>query len=140
MPPRRSTGHRRRNVTRITRDLAQLERELAEVQEQYRGLVEHAVEGIFRTTPDGRFLMANNALAHMLGYESVAQLMAERTDLEQRHYVKPGERGRFRPLVETQGLVHDFEYEAYRRDGTIVWLRDHVRAVRDASGRTICYE
>jgi len=140
MPPRRSTSHRPPNPARRTGEHAQLERELAEVQAQYRGLVENAVDGIFRTTPDGRFLMANTALAKMLGYDSVEQLIAERTDLEQRHYVKPGERARFRRLLEMQGLVEGFEYEAYRRDGTTVWLRDHVRAVRDAAGRTISYE
>jgi PAS domain S-box-containing protein len=118
----------------------ELERELADLQAQYRALVENAVEGFFRTTPDGRFLMANTALAHMLGYDSAEQLLTERTDLEHRHYVRRGERARFRRLLEMQGLVHGFEYEVYRRNGSIVWLRDHVRVVRDADGRTVCYE
>lgn len=141
MPSHRSSSRRPLKPTpRPISNQEQLERELAEVQAQYRGLVEHAVEGVFRTTPDGRFLMANAALATMLGYDDVPQLLAARTDLEQGHYVKPGERGRFRQLLEMQGLVQGFEYEAYRRDGTTVWLRDNVRAVRDPSGRTLCYE
>jgi PAS domain S-box-containing protein len=106
---------------------------------RYRALVEHAVEGIFRTTPDGRFLMANQALARMLGYDTPEQLIAERPDLARDHYVHPEERARFRRLVEAQGLVHGFEYEAYRRDGTSIWLRAHARVAHDLDG-TICYE
>ncbi|HXM37546.1 MAG TPA: PAS domain-containing protein [Gemmatimonadales bacterium] len=118
----------------------QAETALHEAEAKYRALVEHAVEGVFRTTPAGRFLMANEALARMLGYETAEQLIADRTDLDRQHYVRPEERVRFRRLLEAEGIVRGFEYEAYRRDGTIVWLRDHVRAVRDASGATLCYE
>ena len=113
---------------------------LHEAEAKYRALIEHAVEGVFRTSPAGRFLMANNALARMLGYETVEELIADRTDLERQHYVHPEERVRFRRLLELAGIVRGFEYEAYRRDGTVVWLRDHVRAVRDASGATLYYE
>src|SRR5438477_5824018 len=76
------------DVTERARTLARL----AEAERQYRALVEHAVEGVFRTSPDGRFVMANASLARMLGYESPEQLIAERADLERHHYVSPGER------------------------------------------------
>jgi PAS domain S-box-containing protein len=109
------------------------------VEARYREAVENAVEGVFRTTPGGRFLMANRALARMLGYESPEQLIAERTDLERQHYCVPAERARFQRLVETQGFVNGFEYEACRRDGTTMWLRSHGRAVRKPDG-TIYYE
>lgn len=84
--------------------------------------------------------MANDALARMLGYETAEELIADRTDLERQHYVHPEERVRFRRLLEFDGIVRGFEYEAYRRDGTVVWLRDHVRVVRDAAGATLYYE
>src|SRR5258706_239749 len=116
------------------------ELQLAEAEAKYRALVENAVEGMFRTTPDGRFLMANRALAGMLGYETVDQLLAERPNVERGHYVRPEERARFKRLLDVQGLVKGFEYEAYRRDGTTIWLRDHVRAVPDASGAIQYYE
>jgi len=112
---------------------------LREAEAKYRALVEHAVEGVFRTSPDGRFLMANASLARILGYDSPQQLMAERTDLERQHYRVAAERTRFRRLVETLGFVNGFEYEAYRRDGTTVWLRAHVRVVHD-SGEVAYYE
>lgn len=102
----------------------------------YRTLVEHAVDGMFRTTPAGRFLLANHALARMLGYDSPEQLIAERTDLAHHHYVWPDDRTRFCRLLEANGVVRGFEYEAYHRDGTRVWLRDHARVVHDPDGTT----
>src|SRR5438045_2092687 len=74
-----------RKMSERARTLARL----AEAERQYRALVEHAVEGVFRTSPDGRFVMANASLARMLGYESPEQLIAERADLERHHYVSP---------------------------------------------------
>src|SRR5690349_1657197 len=112
---------------------------LERAEQSYRTLVEHAVEGMFRTTPDGRFVMANHALAGMLGFDTPAQLIAERVDLERNHYVDAEERARFRRLLDTQGIVLGFEYEAYRRDGTRIWLRDHARAVYEPDG-TLYYE
>src|ERR1041384_8725807 len=106
MPSHRSSSRRPLKPTpRPISNQEQLERELAEVQAQYRGLVEHAVEGVFRTTPDGRFLMANAALATMLGYDDVPQLLAARTDLEQGHYVKPGGGGRCGDVLAVQGVA-----------------------------------
>src|ERR1041384_2918492 len=90
----------------------------ARVEHRYREAVENAVEGVFRTTREGRFVMANRALARMLGYETPEQLMAERTDLARDHYVNPDERTRFERLLEAQGVGRGFEYEAYRRDGS----------------------
>ena len=116
------------------------EQQLADAEARYRALVENAVEGMFRTTPDGRFLMANRALAVMLGYETVDQLLAARPNVEHGHYVRPEERARFKRLLDVQGLVKGFEYEAFRCDGTTIWLRDHVRAVPDANGAILYYE
>src|SRR5206468_11531895 len=103
---------------------------LRQAEANYRAAVEHAVQGVFRTTPDGRFLMANQALARMLGYDSPKQLIAERTDVTHPHYVHPAQRAEFIRALEEQGVVRGLEHEAYRRDGGIVWLRDNARVVR----------
>jgi PAS domain S-box-containing protein len=107
---------------------------IVRLEERYREAVENAVEGVFRTTRDGRFVMANRALARMLGYDTPQQLIAERTDLAGQHYLVPEDRARFVRLLEVQGVVQGFEYEARRRDGSSIWLRDHARVVRDVDG------
>ncbi|HXE83934.1 MAG TPA: PAS domain S-box protein [Gemmatimonadales bacterium] len=106
---------------------------------RYRAFVEQSVEGIFCTTTDGRYLMANVALAHILGFDTPQRLMAERPDLARDHYVHEHERARFRRLIDARGTVHGFEYEAYRRDGTVIWLREHARRAHDPDG-TAYYE
>jgi PAS domain S-box-containing protein len=114
--------------------------QLVQAESKYRAMFEHAVAGMFQTSPEGRFLAANPALARMLGYDSPDDLLRDRQDLEHHHYVEPGKRAEFRQKLETHGIIRGFEYEAFRKDGSIVWLRDHVRAVRDAAGVVLYYE
>ncbi len=71
--------------------------EIALIQEKlsYRSIFENAVEGIFQTTPSGRYLRANRALAEIYGYESSAQMLAELTDINRQIYVGPQRRAEF---------------------------------------------
>ena len=55
--------------------LEKTRKELKASEEKYRSIFENAVEGIFQTTPEGRFLSANPSLARMYGYESPEQLL-----------------------------------------------------------------
>ncbi|MCK6534718.1 MAG: ATP-binding protein [Polyangiaceae bacterium] len=97
----------------------------------------HLPVGVYRTTPDGAFLYANAELARLLGFGSVAELMAVSTrDL----YADPADRSRWQALIATEGRVTDFEVQKRRKDGTPLWLRDNARAVLDASGAVAFYE
>src|SRR6266446_8361864 len=60
---------------------------LLEAEERYHGIFDHLVEGIFRTTPEGRYLMANPALARIYGYGSPEELIQSVTDIGRRLYV-----------------------------------------------------
>ena len=53
-------------------------------KENYYGIFDHLIEGIFRTTPEGRYMMANIALARIYGYDSPAELIANITDIAHR--------------------------------------------------------
>jgi PAS domain S-box-containing protein len=107
----------------------------------YRAIFENAVEGIFQSTPQGKLLAANPALARMLGFESPEQLIAETTDLSRQFYVEPERRAEFmRALDEQGGTVHGFEVQVRRRDGVVIWVSFSARAVRDESGAVRWYE
>ena len=41
-----------------------------QAEDKYRSIVDNAVEGIFQSTPKGRYITANMALAKMYGYDS----------------------------------------------------------------------
>lgn len=116
------------------------EEALRQAEEKYRSIFENAIEGIFQTTPDGHYLSVNPALARMYGYASPEELMSSVTDIGRTVYVNPERREEFKRVIEEQGVVHGFEYEVYRRDGTTLWLSESARAVRDESGKVLFYE
>jgi PAS domain S-box-containing protein len=111
---------------------------LRESEARFRAIYEHATVGLYRTTPDGYILMANPALVRMLGYGSFAEL-AER-DLEQQGYEPFYERAAFRERIEREGQLSGLESAWLRRDGSVLYVRESARAVRDASGQTLYYE
>jgi adenylate cyclase len=111
---------------------------LKEAEEKYRSIFENAIEGIFQSIPEGRFISANPALARMFGYDSPEQLISLR-NLDREHYVNPERRKVFKRLMEEHGFVRNFELQVYRKDGTKIWTSENVRAVRDAS-KVLYYE
>jgi PAS domain S-box-containing protein len=113
---------------------------LREAETKYRSIFENATEGIFQTTPEGTYLSANAALAHMFGFQSPAELIAGVTDIERQFYVRPEARNELRRLLDSQVGVHGFETECYRKDGSTFWMSASGRAVRDESGAVVYYE
>ncbi|HEY9611041.1 response regulator [Allocoleopsis sp.] len=116
------------------------EEALQEAEEKYRTIFENAVDGIFQTTPDGRYLSANPALARIYGYESPEELIANLTNIEQQLYVNPNRRSEFRHLIQANGTVSDFESQVYGKNGRIIWISENARVVRDDEGALLYYE
>ena len=106
----------------------------------YRSFFEHAIEGVFRTTPEGRYLDANPALARIYGYSSPVALISNLTDIAGQLYVDPKRRAEFQSLMRANDLVSAFESEIRRQDGSVIWISENARAVRDWNGKVICYE
>ncbi len=139
---RDDTGHLR-GFAKVTRDITEQKRTEAAIrqaEEKYRGIFENAIEGIFQTTREGRFISANPAMARMFGYDSAQQLIDDRRDIDRQHYVDPERRKIFTNLIEEGGAVVGFELQAYRRDGTTIWTSESARAVRDEDGALLYYE
>jgi sigma-B regulation protein RsbU (phosphoserine phosphatase) len=113
---------------------------LIDEKDNYYGIFDHLVEGVFRTTPDGHYLLANVALARIYGYESPVELMASIKDIATRLYVEPGRREEFVRLMRENDTLTDFESEIYRKDNSVIWISENCRAVRDAQGTLLYYE
>lgn len=113
---------------------------LTEREASYRAFFEHAIEGIFRTTPDGHYVDANPALARIYGYDSPAALMHGLTNIADQLYLDPARRAQFQALMQANDQVADFDSEIRRRDGKTIWISENARAVRDWTGRIVCYE
>jgi len=114
--------------------------QLKEAETRYRGIFENAIEGIYQSTPDGRYLVVNAALARMYGYEHPAELMNQVSDIQNQIYVDSSFRERFKHEIERTGFVHGLEYQVRRRDGSIIWISESARAVRDTTGAIHHYE
>ena len=108
--------------------------------DRFRSIVQNAVEGIFQSTPDGHYLLVNPALAKMYGYASPEELLAEVRDISRMIYVDASARQKFKRLMEEHGEVRGLEYKVRRRDGQLIWISEHARAVRNELGRVIYYE
>ncbi|MBW4622663.1 MAG: PAS domain S-box protein [Cyanosarcina radialis HA8281-LM2] len=113
---------------------------LKKAEEKYRSIFENAFEGIFQTSIDGRFISANPALAHNLGYDSPEELMATVTDMRHQLYVDPHRRDEFVALMRQDDLVSGFEAEGYRKDGSTIWVSINARAVRDVNGQLLYFQ
>ncbi|MEG4802741.1 EAL domain-containing protein [Microcoleus sp. ARI1-B5] len=120
-------------------DRKQAEFALQQAEEKYRSIFENAIEGIFQTTADGRYLSANPALARIYGYSSAAELIANIHDIDRQLYLDPNRRVEFLRAIEKYGSVSEFESQVYRADGTAIWVSENGRAVRDEEGGNLLY-
>lgn len=109
-------------------------------EENYRSIYENALEGIFQASPAGQFLSVNPAMAKIYGYVSPEEMRSQITDIGHQIYVDVGDRLRFMELMDRQGQVTDFEYQSYRRDGSVFWVQEQARTVRDDAGHILYYE
>ena len=102
-----------------TRKALELER-LAEAK--YRGIFENAMEGIFQTTPGGRFISCNPATADILGYPGAKEVIDGVIDVGQLYVDRERRKVLIRELASGKKLKA-FEIELYRRDGSRCWVR-----------------
>jgi len=107
---------------------------------KYRNIFENAAEGIFQRTPAGLYLNANPAMARMLGYGSVPELLAKVTNIGQQLYVQGERHAEFTRLLEERGAVEGFEAQMFRKDGSVVWVSISARVVRDNARQILYYE
>jgi PAS domain S-box-containing protein len=126
------------SINREVTERVRAELALRQAEEKYRGIFENAVEGIFQSTPDGRFISVNPAMARIFGFDSPEQMLTEYTDIERQLYVDPSRRAEMRRMVEEYGVVLGFVSEGFRKDGSTVWTSTNTRVVRDSDG-AICY-
>lgn len=104
------------------------------------GIFQNAIEGIYQSTPAGRYLAVNPALAKMYGYKDAADLLDHVSDIENQIYVDPLMRARFKEEIEKADCVQGLEYQVRQRDGRVIWISENARVVRDRNGRVLYYE
>jgi PAS domain S-box-containing protein len=118
----------------------QIEEALRKSEEQYRHIFENVLEGMFQSTPEGRYRTVNPALARMFGYHSPEEMIEQVTDIGRQLYADSGERDRCIRILEESGTLKRFEVQMRRRDGSILWTVINSRIVRDGEGKVLLIE
>ena len=111
-----------------------------EAETRYREIFENAVVGMFQSTPEGRYLRVNQAMAVMHGYSSPQAMVEATTDIAHQEYANPAQRDEFMHLLEETKVVNAFPLEVSRRDGSRLSTIVHARVVTDAEGKVQYYE
>ena len=109
-------------------------------EKKYQDIFDGALEGFFLTTPEGKAITANRALAAMLGYDSPQEVVARITDTAHDLWVDPEERASFTRQIEEQGFIRGRECRFKRKDGSTLWVLLNCRCMRNAKGELIFFE
>ncbi|PKN77084.1 MAG: hypothetical protein CVU52_02000 [Deltaproteobacteria bacterium HGW-Deltaproteobacteria-10] len=118
----------------------QAEEAIRQSAEKYRNIYESAREGIFQSTPNGRYVSVNPAFARMFGYVSPEEMMDQITSIGSQLYVNSTDRENIRAALAQTGYVNEFEAQMRRKDGTTFWTSMNAHAVCDEKGDLLYIE
>jgi len=113
------------------------EQDLHEVKDRLQSLFEGVPVGLYRSTPDGKRLDVNRALLQMVRCSN-RDIFLKGNVIDD--YVNPEERKKWQVKMELKGTVRGFKAQCRRFDGTLFWIRDNARVVRDSKGQVLYYE
>ncbi len=119
-------------------DQKRMEEALRRSEKRFRDIFENTAVGIYCTTPDGRILMANPALVHMLRYSSFEEL--SQRNLEEEGFEPQYRRSMFKEEIERKGRIVSWESIWITRDGKKLYVIENARAVRDEDDKILYYE
>lgn len=114
------------------------EQNLKESEERFRNIYESLTIGVYRTSLDGRLLMANPTFLSILGYNSLEE--AKEKIIMDKVYAEEGTRDLFLKIILEEGIVYGFEQKWRRADGKIVYIRENARAYKDNNGNVAYFE
>jgi diguanylate cyclase (GGDEF)-like protein/PAS domain S-box-containing protein len=121
-------------------DWKKAEKALREAQSEYRDIFDGALEGIFQTSKDARVLIANPALAKILGYDSPEDLISNAKNVVEDVWADREEHARFRSQLAESGFVRGFEARYKRKNGVVIWCALSCRTVYGTGGEFLYIE
>ena len=104
-------------------------------ENKYKSLFDNAINGIYKSTTDGKFVEVNASLVKMLGYSSREELLA--IDIKSQLYFNVEDR---QNVINDQLSNYINMYHVRKKDGTSIWVEDYVKSIKDASGKLLHYE
>lgn len=113
---------------------------LRRAESNYRDIFLNAVEGVYVSTPVGRFVLVNPALAELLGFDSPGDLADNVRSISREIYADPAAREEFVRRVRREGSVLHFRARMRRKDGRVIEVLENARAVFDEDGELLYYQ
>ena len=104
-----------------------------EAERRYRELFDNIQEGLFFSTPGGRFVEVNDAMVRMLGYASREDLL--QIDIPTQLYFSPAQRDRHSEVMKENGTLRNFEATLRRKDGSPIHVLINAFGMYDNLGR-----
>lgn len=117
-------------INRDKREKLVAKQEAIKNLEKFKSLYENAIEGIFQCTLDGKFLSANPAMAHFMGYATTEDFMYAASQNIDQEFLNPVHYHEFRRSVLLKGQVLNFEAQGQRRDTTPFWCSLSAKLVK----------
>jgi PAS domain S-box-containing protein len=111
---------------------------LMESEERFHSLYDNSPVGLYRTTTDGKILLANKALIKMLGFNSFEELL--KSDISERGFVPLHQRKTFLDQIEKVGESEAIEVKFKRFDGKTISIREYAKAIYDIEGNILYYD
>ncbi|RXP58555.1 PAS domain S-box protein [Lutibacter sp. HS1-25] len=102
---------------------------------KYENLFNNSLDGIYRSTPDGKFINVNSALVKMLGYNSKEELL--KVNIRKELYVDDNDR---KEVVDHFSDTEKFRHRLYKKDGSIIWVENHGENITNSNGELLYYE
>ncbi|MBI5858716.1 MAG: PAS domain S-box protein [Sphingobacteriales bacterium] len=116
------------------------EQELKLTQQKFQAIFDNTADGIYQSTVDGRFIMANPAMAKIFGYSSPNELIKSVTDIGAQIYADSAYRQRMAELLAQYDHVENFEAPLVTKQGSIIWVSESTRVVRNGAGAIKYFE
>ncbi len=128
------------SINKILEQIKQGEEQLQKSEEKYRSIFENAVEGFFQSSPKGHFISVNPSFAKIFDYNSPEEMIRSVSDIATQCYADPEDRELYKQLLHTSGFVKNFEFQAKRKDGSLIWVSVSSRVIRGKDGKVVRYE
>ncbi|MBI1933845.1 MAG: PAS domain S-box protein [Ignavibacteriales bacterium] len=112
--------------------------ELEESKRKFQNIIELSPIGIYQSSPEGKFLLANNKLAQILGYDSIEELL--QLEIAKDIYIDSTSRSTLINQIISGSENRDYELKWKKKDGSTVWITNSVRVEKDEDGNILYFE
>ncbi len=113
------------------------EKALIENEERLRGIFDNATVGFYRTTPEGRVLLANQTMLNILKFPSIESMINNNINISA-DFME--DRTQFKKQLEKEGRIFGRQYQWKRADGSYAYVRESAWIIRDRNNEPIFYE